>query len=340
MRRSPRVAAAAVGLTALVVGAAAPAGAQEPLGFTVDKTQGLSGEVVAGQVAVADVAAGCTTDLGAFQARFQELLNGPFAGGTPQGELFDRFFPTGDFIFENHDQAAYTLLGLVSLGVGFDVNGAAGRALPQTFVMTFADIATQEPVGERGSFDPATGAGTVAVPDVEPGLWAVAAACVGPTLDLDLLEAGIREGGAFLQELGAPFDLNSLEFFEWVEERYGEGTDIFEFIEAIGPDLLVPVMVPDALGVQLFTVLADPADLIAEIEGLVSSGELSGGYAQGLVAPLENAARSLAGGDVESACDQLDGVSDRNIPANILDPQSAGELIGKVQVLEAHLGCT
>jgi hypothetical protein len=58
-------------------------------------------------------------------------------------------------------------------------------------VLTFADLATQEPVGELSSFDPVTGVGPVVVPDVTPGPWAVAAVCIAPTLDLEALDAGI-----------------------------------------------------------------------------------------------------------------------------------------------------
>ena len=82
------------------------------------------------------------------------------------------------------------------LGIAADFNGATETALPQTFVMTFASVVTQQPVGELGHFDPTTGAGSVVVPNVAPGLWAVAATCVGPSLDLDFLEAGIRANGA------------------------------------------------------------------------------------------------------------------------------------------------
>jgi hypothetical protein len=206
------------------------------------------------------VAAHCVTTVEEFQARFLELLQGPFAGGAEEGELFDRFFPGGSFVFENHDQAAYSLLGFTLLGlVGFAGPEPAENALPQTFVMTFADVATQEPVGELGNFDPATGQGSVVVPDVDPGLWAVAAACVGPSFDIDTLEAGIRQGGDFLEEIGAPADLNSPEFEEFIEDFTGEeGFDaVIAFLQAIGPTLLQPIMVPDALGFELFTVLGD-----------------------------------------------------------------------------------
>jgi hypothetical protein len=260
MKSPVRLAVAALAAAAMIGGVVAPAAAQETLGFEIDPTEGLPGDVVNGQVNVADVAAHCVTTVEEFQARFLELLQGPFAGGAEEGELFDRFFPGGSFVFENHDQAAYSLLGFTLLGlVGFAGPEPAENALPQTFVMTFADVATQEPVGELGNFDPATGQGSVVVPDVDPGLWAVAAACVGPSFDIDTLEAGIRQGGDFLEEIGAPADLNSPEFEEFIEDFTGEeGFDaVIAFLQAIGPTLLQPIMVPDALGFELFTVLGD-----------------------------------------------------------------------------------
>jgi hypothetical protein len=111
------------------------------------------------------------------------------------------------------------------------------------------------------NFDPDTGVGSVVVPDVDPGLWAVAAACVGPTFDIDELEAGIRQGGDFLEEIGAPADLNSPEFQEFMQDFLDSeavGLDlVIEFLGEIGPTLLQPIMVPDALGFELFTVLGD-----------------------------------------------------------------------------------
>jgi hypothetical protein len=242
----------------LIVVSAAPAGGQEgppSLGFSVDRTEGAPGEQIDGQVDVADIAARCTTDLEAFQARFQELASGPFAGLLPEGELFDRFFPEGDFVFESFDQAAYLMTGLAAGGIGSNFDGAAETALPQTFAMTFADIATQEPVGDRGTFDPSTGVGSVAVPDVDPGLWAVAAACVGPVRDINGLEAGIQRSGAFLESIGMPVDITSPEFGAFVRDFLGdeEATDL-DFVAAIGPELVESIVEPDALGVQIFCV--------------------------------------------------------------------------------------
>src|SRR5262249_31137479 len=149
---------------------------------------------------------------------------------SAEGELFSRFFPSGEFVFENLDQTAYSLTGFVVLGIGANIMGAAETALPQTFVMTFADLATQQPLGPLGHFDPVTGAGSVIVPNLAPGTYPVVATCVRPTLDVDLLEAGIRRNGAFLQSIGAPPDLNSPELEEFVKEFLGtEEADLFAF---------------------------------------------------------------------------------------------------------------
>jgi hypothetical protein len=226
------------------------------LGFTIDPTSGLPGETVNGQVNPADVAQYCVTDLTAFEAEFQAVINGPYAGGGTQGDLFNMFFPTPDFIFTNTDQAAYSLTGITALGIGFDIGGAAETALPQTFVMTFADFA-QNPLGTLGHFDPVTGVGSVTVPNIDPGLYPVAAACVRPLLDVNLLAAGIRKNGAFLQSIGMPPDINSQEFADFVANYPGANGDVFAFLNLIGPTLIQNIVSPAALGVQLFTILAD-----------------------------------------------------------------------------------
>jgi len=226
------------------------------LGFTIDPTSGLPGETVNGQVNPADVAQYCVTELEPFQTEFQDLIAGPYAGGGTGGDLFPRFFPGGDFVFENHDQAAYSITGIIALGIGANINGAAETALPQTFVMTFADFA-QNPLGELGHFDPVTGVGSVTVPNIDPGLYPVAAACVRPLMDLDPLEAGIRKNGAYLESIGMPADINSPEFQTFVENFPGANGDLFAFLNIIGPTIIQNIVSPAALGVQFFTILAD-----------------------------------------------------------------------------------
>ena len=247
------VATAALVISVIMAGTAT---AQGTLGFTIDPTQGFPGDTVNGQVSTADINAHCVTDLEAFQAEFQAVFTGPFAGGAAEGDLFSRFFPSGEFVFENLDQSAYSLTGLVVLGIASNIGGAAETALPQTFVMTFADLATQQPLGPLGHFDPVTGVGSVIVPNLAPGKYPVVATCVQPTLDLDTLEAGIRKNGAFLQSIGAPADLNSPEFAQFVKDYLGDqNADVFAFLNAIGPTLIQNIVVPGALGVQFFTIL-------------------------------------------------------------------------------------
>ena len=233
-----------------------------PLAFTIDPTAGLPGQTVNGQVNPADIAAHCTTELEPFRAQFGLVFAQPFAGGAPEGELFARFFPGGTFVFENYDQLAYSFTGLTAFGIAGDFNGAAQTALPQTFVMTFADLATQQPLGPLGHFDPVTGVGSVTVPNLDPGVYPIAATCVRVTLDVDQLEAGLRRNGAFFQSIGMPLtDPGSPEWEAFAQAFLGSsqtGIDlIFEFLTAVGPTLLQNIVTPGGLGVQFFTILAD-----------------------------------------------------------------------------------
>src|SRR5262245_38415441 len=247
--------------------AAGTAFGQQTLGFTINPTEGRPGDTVTGQVNPADVAANCVTDVAAFQARFTDLLNGPFVGGNTVGDLPQTWFPDpNNIVYENTNQLGYVLTLLVVLGISADIGGAAGTALPQTFVMTFANF-DQTPIGELGHFDPVTGAGSVTVPDVTPGVFPVAATCVGPVFDLNVLRAGIEASGAFLTGINAQFGPDgpfSPEFIQFMRDFLGPNApaDDFElliaFVNQIGPTLLQPIVAPDALGVQLFTVLPPP----------------------------------------------------------------------------------
>ena len=327
---------------------AAPATyAQGTLGFTIDPTEGVPGTTVTGQVNVADVQATCATDVTALQAEFQALLDGPFAGGGPTGDLFHRFFPDDEFVFENCDQAAYSLTGITALGIAFDIGGAAETALPQTFVMTFVDPATLDPIGELGSFDPTTGVGSVVVPNVTPGVWPIAATCVQPSLDVDVLEAGIRENGAFLESLNPPTcDINDPAFSEWVVGLLGEGADIFLFLQTFGPTFVQNIVVPDGLGLQFFTVLATPSqrigDVIGDIQALVTAGDITAGQARALIQVLTNALRSFEREGSQSACSQLaafEAVATAKVTAGQLDDSAAQSLIAEVQSIREQLGC-
>jgi len=336
-----------VGAAFVTVIAAGAARAQAPLGFTIDPTEGRPGATVSGQVNSADIAANCVTDQTQFQARFEELFTGPYASGGTVGELFDRFFPTGEFVFENTNQAAYSLTGFIVLGISQNLAGAADTAFPQTFVMAFADVATQQPIGQLGSFDPTSGVGSVTVPDIPPGPAVVAATCVGPSLDVDTLTAGIERSGAFLTSIGAPADINSSEFGAFVEQFAGPGADLFTFLNLIGPTLIQSIVTFDAIGLAPFTVLeATPTDrigdVLADIDALVASGDLGRGPSNGLTKQLEHALRDIDGGKTQQACNHLDAfVSQANDKANdgVLPPDAAADLTAQVEAIQSQLGC-
>lgn len=240
---------------------AQPASAQ--LGFTIDPTQGFPGDTVNGQVDPATVAANCTTTVEGLSAVFTDLFVGPFVSSDTEGELPQRFFPDPEnIVYENSSQLSYVLTLLVVLGISQNINDAAVGALPQTFVMTFADIATQEPIGPLGNFDPTTGVGSTIVPDLPPSLQAVVATCVTPTFDIDALEQGIIEGGQFLDSIGVQFGPEgpvSPEFEAFAQQFLGTTSTGFEllieFVQAVGPSLLQPIMVPQAVGLQFFEIL-------------------------------------------------------------------------------------
>src|SRR5262249_7627918 len=107
MKRLGRISTAVALVTGLSIGAAQ---GQERLGFTINPTSGLKGTTVNGQVNPVDVAAHCVTDQSAFQARFTDLLNGPFVAGSFEGELPQTWFPDpSNIVYENTNQMAYAL---------------------------------------------------------------------------------------------------------------------------------------------------------------------------------------------------------------------------------------
>jgi hypothetical protein len=264
MKSPVRLAVAALAVAAMTLGIAAPAAAQETLGFEIDPTEGFPGDIVNGQVDVADVAQHCVTDAEGLPPKFfatlEVLIGDIFVGGDDPG-MFHLYFDdplASPITIENFEQLAFIAMVVVVEQVGHNLE-LLEEVLPQTFVMTFADIATQEPVGEMGNFDPSTGEGSVVVPEVDPGLWAVAAACVGTSTDPGLLqdaisavtplveEAWLEEWGEF-PELVPPFETGSL-----FDVYFGN----IPVARAIGEDLLAAIMEPDALGFELFDVLSD-----------------------------------------------------------------------------------
>jgi hypothetical protein len=258
-----RVLTALVAVGALVAFAAAPAGAQEELGLETNILEGQPGEIVSGQVDTDDIAEHCVTDLETFRSE-----EGPFVQGILA--LTDLVFEQGGVIDEptNSEELAAVLLAVITLGVIFDAEIAEG-VLAQTFVLTFADIATQEPVGEMGNFDRETGAGLVTVPDIEPGQWAVAAACVSPTSDPEAIRAALdNEITPFVDGLDFS-EFGFSEPFPTIAEILNAalaGGEFTAFLEEIGPTLLEPLMVPDALGAVIFCILDEnnecPTDVV------------------------------------------------------------------------------
>lgn len=215
------------------------------LGFTIDPTEGLPGDTVNGQVNPADVAAHCNTTTASVSAAFDAVQT---AMGLDK-ELCDRFWPGAfqegvcNFTFDptNYEQLSYIYLTLASFGIAFDLSGAAEQFLEQSFVMTFADLG-QNPIGERGTFDPVTGIGSVVVPSLDPGFWPVAATCVTPRLEL--IGSAVEAGAQILQDMGIPMPLPP-------------GYDLFGTAPDIGPALIPALVSPRALGVQVFKILAD-----------------------------------------------------------------------------------
>jgi hypothetical protein len=218
---------------------AGPVSAQAPLGFSIAPTQGFPGDVVHGMVDTDDIAAECNTT----EAQIKALFQGSYQAWNNQ-ELHDMYFAPGescDPVCNNYHQLAWVYIGLTFVGVFLNFpSGSTAAALENSFALTFADIATQEPQGQISTFDPNTGLGSVVVPDVDPGLWAVAAACVVP--DNTMIPAAIDAAAAIAEADGRPLDYAA--------------PDTLDYLAANAVKFLQPMVVPQALGVQLFTVLA------------------------------------------------------------------------------------
>jgi hypothetical protein len=236
------------------------------LGFQIDLTQGGPGTTVNGQVDPQNVADLCATDVETVQDRFEAF------GLVASAEAMNRYpsgiqsvFPPGaepplptEKLVEFWAWSFYTLIGG---GVAQDP-AVAEQVLPQLFVLTFADIATQSPVGELGSFDPTTGQGSVTVPDVAPGLLGVAAACVMPTVDLAEIEAGVAAiTDLWMQEFDLPETMtreNAAAVNQALEEGLMGGScdecAIEDAVLSWAPTLLSKILYFDALGIQVFTV--------------------------------------------------------------------------------------
>lgn len=249
-----RAALAAATVAALAAGLAAPAGAQDAptLGFEIDATEGSPGDTVAGQVDVADVAENCALTAEEISSRFAEL-------GLALQDIVPDYAPGDGDELQSTEYLGAQFIGLVAYAIESNLvldpeptpesPGAADITLPQTFIMTFADIATQTPVGERANFDPEVGSAAVTVPDVDPGLWAVAAACVAPSLDETTIRQAITDAAEFLE---SELDLEDQVPLDW--QFPGGFEAALAFMADAAPTLLEPLMVPQALGFQLYCV--------------------------------------------------------------------------------------
>ncbi|MFP3901533.1 MAG: hypothetical protein ACLFXM_11815, partial [Acidimicrobiia bacterium] len=272
MRSKIRLVLAATVVGALTVATAAPVGAQEEpgtLGLAVDKTQAQPGTLVLGQVDTDDVAEHCITTVEGIQAEIEDWVLGVLAPEAEDTTVWDTFFPGQDSLplddLQNFDQAAFAVVALLSLGILFDIEGAAGTFLDQTFVFTFADIATQEPVGEISNFDRNTGEASIVVPDIDPGMWALAATCVTPTRDIPTLISAIEAGGDYLESLGIPLEELPLSLADLEA--------LTAFLEEHAPVILQPMMTPRGLGAVLFCILDPQGVCPADVEPPPPPGE-------------------------------------------------------------------
>jgi hypothetical protein len=182
--------------------AISPASSQDA-DFTIDPTVGLPGDEVATQL---DPEALAESECYLTPAQVQD----PEVGVPgPLSELAAAIGAAAAEAELDADQAvAATTLQLIIGALGSDLTRSAQveQLLANFFVLTFVDIGTMEPVGERSTFDPETGEGEIVVPDLDPGLWAVAATCVFPTVDdpaaflaaVDATVAVLRSYPAFL----------------------------------------------------------------------------------------------------------------------------------------------
>jgi hypothetical protein len=232
-----------------------PASAQAPLGFSIDPTEGFPGDVVHGMVNTDDIAANCTGLEDPFDLLFTfvdvyyTLLDPDFI------QIYYPDFSAGDSPLTTAlDPETYPQLGYTH--VIFSLFGAIGDFPPGTtadFVaslraLLFADIATQEPQGEVSTFDPTTGLGSVIVPNVDPGLWAVAAACLVGSNDPQDVGDAVDRAAELAQVNGLP--LGPLSFADLMDPEF------IAYLQENAPQWFQEMVVPEAIGVQLFTVLA------------------------------------------------------------------------------------
>lgn len=242
-----RLGAALAVVAALLIVPAVPAAAQETtdvldlpqMGFSISRDAGFPGDVVTGSVDTDDVADFCLSVdelVGNIVTEVDEALPEWLDGDAPDGLDEDQVELFGEVV--------------ETLRIGVQAfPETAEQFWLETFVFTFADIETQELLGDTGNFDPATGEGSVVVPHLPPDTYGLAAACV------QLLPAEA------LVDFG--FDDGAIAFWDWVEENNIEvpDPDILDedewqvFVEESALEWVPELIDPRAVGIELFCIL-------------------------------------------------------------------------------------
>lgn len=226
-----------------------------PLGFEIDSDTGPVGATVNGLVDTDDIAEHCITDPIDFIGQFIDV-----GGGEQQPpywmalEEWTRVNDVDDIIgLEGPLGLAARIAVLFPLGLAIDFDSSEPKGLTEaamegTFIMGFADLATQRPIAPYGSFDPETGEGSTVVPDLRGGTHPVIATCVGIPDDVtaDDIDAMFEAGAAYIAEnISEPYPSDPL----------GPGADEFAAVAGeVAPVMLESLVEPKALGIEFYCV--------------------------------------------------------------------------------------
>jgi hypothetical protein len=220
-------------------------GAEHPDGLVVNPDEGVPGDLIATQVDPEAVEEACITTA----EELIELLAGE-GGLIEQWEEYNPFSELeglallAALLAASPEDLAAALFQAALETIAANADGEADRfvdALP--YLLSFIDIATQEPVGEMSEFDPETGQGTIEVPDLDPGLWIIAAFCVEPQITPESAAAAIAAGAEFITE--GEYDL-----FDFAADPAGLGAELVQV-------MVTPLMAPRHTWTSPFTVLAE-----------------------------------------------------------------------------------
>lgn len=253
MRRRFASATAIIGLLAGMLAGAGAAGAQVP-DFTISPTSGPSGTTVTGNVNPELIAENCLVasdpeDVDAVQAHFTALFGAyqPYLASITEAPVDT---------LEELAGAGFNLALLGIAGILGDENTI--EYMGNTYVLTFIDLGTTEPIGERSTFDPTSGVGQVVAPDVDPGLYGVAATCVEPVLTDE----------AFAEAIAAGVEALIAEYGDLAGALEANATAPLDVARLMAESMLPPMMVPmdGARWVQQFTIPAPPVPLTPDQE--------------------------------------------------------------------------